>query len=77
MNISFYKVFIYQLITKVTLNLSSITSGSGLEFWSVKYTSIKEKSETNVFNYIKIAGKTSNWANDLFGEHEYRALAFL
>ena len=48
-----------------------------MEFWSVKYTSIKEKSETNVFNYIKIAGKTSNWANDLFGEHEYRALAFL
>ena len=52
------------------LFLSSIPSG--LEFWSVNYTSVYEHSELNVFKYIKCLGKmSSNWPNDLLGIHIY------
>ena len=52
------------------LFLSSIPSG--LELWSVNYTSVYEHSELNVFKYIKCLGKmSSNWPNDLLGIHIY------
>ena len=41
-------------------------TSSGLEFWSMNYTSIYEKSESNVLKNIKFLGEISNnWPNDL------------
>ena len=46
--------------------LSSISSG--LEFWSVDYTSIYKNSELKVLKNIKFLGEIFNyWANDLLG----------
>ena len=53
--------------------LSSITSG--LEFWSVNYTSIYENSESKVFKNITFLGEISNnWPNDLLGINVYKTL---
>ena len=53
--------------------LSSISSG--LEFWSVNYTSIYENSELKVFKNIKFLGELfNNWPNDLLGTNVYKFL---
>ena len=49
---SFY-ILRLNLITKVMFILSSISGG--LEFWSVKHTSIYEKFELKVFENIKFS----------------------
>ena len=46
--------------------LSSISSG--LEVWSVNYTSIYENCELKVFKNIKFLGELfNNWPNELLG----------
>ena len=50
--------------------LSSISIG--LEFSSVNYTSIYEKSKLNGFENVKFLGKIfNNWPNDLLGKNVY------
>ena len=45
---------------------------SGLEFWSVKHTSIYEYSELKIFRNIKFLGEMSNnWPNYLFETNKY------
>ena len=53
--------------------LSSVYSG--LQFWSVNYTSIYENSELNVLKNITYLGEiSSNWPNDLLGINVYKTL---
>ena len=60
---------------KVKFILSSVSRE--LLFWSVNQSSVKKKSELNVFRNIKFIGKTfNNWPNDLFGTSVYRTLKF-
>ena len=48
---------------------------SGLEFWSVKHTSIYENSKLNVFKNTKFLGAvSSNWPDDLLGTNIYKTL---
>ena len=48
-----------------------------LEFWSVNYTSIYEKSELKVFKNIKFLGEISNnWPSDLLRTNVYKTLVF-
>ena len=55
--------------------LSSISSG--LEPWSVNYTSIYENSESEVFVNIKFLSKIfNNWSKDLVGTNVYKTLKF-
>ena len=55
--------------------LSSISSG--LEFWWVKYTSIYENYESNIFKNIKPLDEISiNWPNDLLRTNLYKTLEF-
>ena len=57
------------------LILSSISSG--LEPWSVNYTSIYEISESEVFVNIKLLSKIfNNWSKDLVGTNVYKTLKF-
>ena len=51
--------------------LSSVSSG--VEFWSVNYTSVYESSELKVFKNIKFLGEISNnWLNDLLRTNVYK-----
>ena len=81
-SIAFYKIFWlnwikYKFLICYTLinnsgyvDLSFISSG--LEFWSVKHTSLYENSESKVFENIKFSGEISNnWTNDLLGTDVY------
>ena len=53
--------------------LSSISSG--LEFWSVNYTSSYESSKTKVFKIIKFVDEiSSNQPNDLLAANVYQTL---
>ena len=48
---------------------------SGLEFWSVNYTSIYENSETKALKNVKFLDKLfNNWSNDLLGTNVYKTL---
>ena len=60
-------------MTKVKLNLSSISNG--WPFWSANHTSMVWNSKLNVFIGIKIDGENSNkLSNDLFGTNAYKTL---
>ena len=62
-------------LTKLIFTLSSISRG--LEFWSVKDTSIYENSESSVFKNIRFSGEISNyWPQDLLGTNWYKTLEF-
>ena len=53
--------------------LSSISRG--LEFWSVKHTSIYENSESKVSKNIKLLGEIcNNWPNHLLGTNLYKTI---
>ena len=55
------------------MNLSSVSRG--LKFWSVKYTSIYEISELNVFKNITFLGEISNnWPNNSLGINGYKTI---
>ena len=56
-------------------NLSSISKG--LQFWSVKQTSIYENSESKVFKNIKFLVEISNnWPKDLLARNVHKTLEF-
>ena len=53
------------------------STSSGLEFWSVKYTSVYKNSELKVFKKKKYFGEIFiNRPNDLLGTKEYETLEF-
>ena len=48
----------------------------GLEFWSVKHTSIYQNSDLKVYKIIKFLGEkiSNNWLNNLLGKNVYKTL---
>ena len=55
------------------LILSSVSGG--LEFWSVKHTSIYENPELKVLKNVTLFGEIcNNWPTDLLGTNAYNFL---